>query len=261
MLRTRIITALIGIPLLLGLLYFGGLAWTIVFALMAFLALYEYLQMMQRRGFNPSIVASYGLLFILMFREQLAAYWMPLLFAILIIMVIQCVLVYPRHNLNDLVLGFFGAFYIGFLLSFALALRSLEQPFIVIVFIFVLTWASDIGGYLFGRLWGHTKLTPQLSPNKTWAGAVGGVLLTLLLALIYSFILPQIGLTMIQILCLGLLGSIAAQFGDLFASAMKRFFDTKDSGYIIPGHGGVLDRFDSFLLVLPVVYYFLFFLR
>jgi len=260
MLRTRIITAVIGIPLLLGLLYIGGLAWTLLFALMAFLALYEYLQMMKTRGCKPPILSAYLLLYVLMFLEQLAIYWLPLLLATILFMVIEFVLVYPQRSLDDLALGFLGAFYIGFLLSFALALQQLDQPFIYITLVFILTWASDIGGYLFGRLWGKKKLTPQLSPNKTWAGAIGGVFLTLLLALAFVLYLDLPGLTIGEVLGLAWLGSLAAQFGDLFASAMKRYFGVKDSGHIIPGHGGVLDRFDSFMLVLPVVYYFLFFL-
>lgn len=259
MLRTRIITAVVGIPLFLGVLYLGGLAWSIVFGLMGFVALYEFLNMMKIRGFTPLMISPYGILLVLLFREALASYCWLLLFAIILIMIINLVLTYPKRNLNDLAIGFFGAFYIGFLLSYALSLQNLLQPFLYIVLACILTWSSDIGGYLFGRLWGKTKLTPQLSPNKTWAGAVGGVSLTIILVLTSYFILPVEKLTLVHLLCLALAGSLAAQFGDLFASAMKRFFAVKDSGNIIPGHGGVLDRFDSFMLVLPVLYYFLYY--
>ncbi len=260
MLRTRIITAVVGIPLLLGALYLGGLAWSIVFGLMGFLALYEFLNMMKTRDFTPSMITPYGILFVLLFRETLASYCLPFLFAIILIMIIELVLMYPKRNLNDLAIGFFGAFYIGYLLSYGLALQNLLQPFLYIVMACILTWSSDIGGYLFGRLWGKRKLSPQLSPNKTWAGAIGGVSLTIILALSSYFILPLEKLTLIHLLYLALASSLAAQFGDLFASAMKRFFGVKDSGNIIPGHGGVLDRFDSFMLVLPVLYYFLYFM-
>ena len=260
MLRTRIITAVIGIPLLWGALYLGGLAWTIVFSLMGFLALYEYLNMMKISGFTPLMITPYGILFVLLLRESLADYCLPLLFGVLLIMILDLVIMYPKRNLNDMAIGFFGAFYIGFLLSYALALQVLLQPFMYIILACILTWSSDVGGYIFGRLWGQRKLTPQLSPNKTWAGAIGGVSLTVILALAAYFILPLENLTLIQLLWLALAGSLAAQFGDLFASAMKRFFAVKDSGNIIPGHGGVLDRFDSFMLVLPVLYYLLYFM-
>ncbi len=260
MLRTRIITALVGIPLLWGALYLGGWAWAIVFALMGLLALYEYLNMMKIRGFTPLNITPYGILLVLLLRESLASYCLPLLFAMVFIMIVDMVIMYPKRDLNDLAIGFFGAFYIGFLLSYALALQTLLQPFIYIVLAFILTWSSDVGGYVFGKLWGKRKLTPQLSPNKTWAGAIGGVSLTIILALTSYYILPMEKLTLNHLLWLGLAGSLTAQFGDLFASAMKRYFAVKDSGYIIPGHGGVLDRFDSFMLVLPVLYYFLYYL-
>lgn len=260
MLRTRIITAIVGIPLLWGALYLGGLAWAIVFALMSFLALYEYLNMMKIHGFKPFAITPYGILFVLLFRESLASYFLLLLFGILFIMIVDLVIMYPKRDLNDMAIGFFGAFYIGFLLSYALALQALLQPFLYIVLACILTWSSDVGGYLFGKLWGKRKLTPHLSPNKTWAGAIGGISLTIILALTAYFILPFEKLTFNHLFWLALAGSLAAQFGDLFASAMKRFFAVKDSGHIIPGHGGVLDRFDSFMLVLPVLYYFLYYL-
>lgn len=259
MLRTRIITAVVGIPLFWGILYLGGLAWSIVFGLMGLIALYEYLNMTKKSGFTPLNITPYGIMLVLLFRDTIADYCWLLLFAVILIMIIDLVLLYPRRNINDLAIGFFGAFYIGFLLSYALALQNMLQPFIYIILACILTWSSDVGGYLFGRLWGKRKLTPKLSPNKTWAGAIGGVGLTIILALTSYYILPVEKLTLLHLLWLGLAGSLAAQFGDLFASAMKRFFAVKDSGNIIPGHGGVLDRFDSFMLVLPVLYYFLYF--
>ena len=260
MLRTRIITALVGIPLLWGALYLGGLAWDIVFSLMGILALYEYLNMMKIRGFKPFTITPYGILLVLLFRELLASYCLPLLFGVLFIMIVELVIMYPKRDLNDMAIGFFGAFYIGFLLSYGLALQALLQPFLYIVLACILTWSSDVGGYLFGKLWGKRKLTPHLSPNKTWEGAIGGISLTIILSLTAYFILPLEKLTLNHLLWLALAGSLAAQFGDLFASAMKRFFAVKDSGHIIPGHGGVLDRFDSFMLVLPVLYYLLYFM-
>lgn len=261
MLKTRIITALIGIPVLLFILYQGGLAWTALFVLLGIVALYEYLDMMQKSGRQPQFLSAYGLLLLLLFREQAVLYFHPLLMAIIILMVLECVLWYPKFNLEDIALNFLGAFYIGFLFSFALQIQTIDQPFFTMLLVLLVTWGSDIGGYLFGRLWGKTKMTPQLSPNKTWAGAAGGIILASATAAVFSYIFPLPGLNITQILIMAVLGSVAAQLGDLFASAIKRFFGTKDSGYIIPGHGGVLDRFDSFMLVLPVIYYFIFFMR
>lgn len=261
MLRTRIITAVIGIPLLLAILYWGGLAWTALFVLMAGVALYEYLDMMKAHGQTPQYLSSYGLLCLLLFRGQAAHYFLPLLLAVILLIVLESVIMYPKYKLEDIALTFLGAFYIGFLFHFALLIKSLDQPFLVILLVLLVTWGSDIGGYLFGRLWGKTKMVPQLSPNKTWVGAIGGVLLAIVAAGVFYYYFPLLQLNTVQILILAGIGAIAAQLGDLFASAMKRYFGTKDSGNIIPGHGGMLDRFDSFMLVLPVLYYFLYFCR
>ena len=138
-------------------------------------------------------------------------------------------------------------------MSFALRLAALPGAFAIMVLCLLITWGSDIGGYVFGRLWGKHKLTPLLSPNKTWEGALGALLLAAVLAWAWTR-LVQLPLTPSQTVLLAIAGSVCAQLGDLFESGMKRFWGAKDSGRIIPGHGGVLDRFDSLLLVVPLVY-------
>ncbi|HPT70009.1 MAG TPA: phosphatidate cytidylyltransferase [Syntrophomonas sp.] len=261
MLKTRIISAVIGIPVLLFILYQGGLAWTALFVVLAVFALYEYLDMMRKHGHKPQFIIAYGLLLLMLFREQTAQYFLPLLLAVILLIVLECVLMYPKFSLEDIAINFLGAFYIGFLFSFALQMQTIEQPFLAMLLVLLVTWGSDIGGYLFGRLWGKNKMAPLLSPNKTWAGAVGGVVLASAVAIAFGCIFPMNGLTVGQILIMAVIGSAVAQLGDLFESGMKRYFGVKDSGNIIPGHGGVLDRFDSFMLLLPVIYYFIIFFR
>jgi phosphatidate cytidylyltransferase len=122
----------------------------------------------------------------------------------------------------------------------------------------LLTWASDIGAYFVGRAFGKRKLMPSVSPGKTVAGAVGGLLATMLVGWLYArFVLtPSTQLAFVRggILVFAILVSIAAQIGDLAESLLKREAGVKDSSHIIPGHGGILDRFDSLLFVLPVAY-------
>lgn len=257
MLKTRIITALLGIPILLGAAYLGGLYWSVLIVLLASLALGEYLTMMRFKGGSPLVLAAYVISGVILFRLQLGQNMVGWFLAGLLLMIVTMLIRYPLSNYRDLVLSLFGAVYCGFFLSYALALRDLDQGFSYLLMVFVLTWASDSGGYLFGRLWGKHKLAPQLSPAKTWEGAVGGLVLTILTALIYKYLSPMITVGWIYTMGLGLLASVAAQVGDLLESAIKRYFGVKDSGQIIPGHGGVLDRFDSFMLVLPVAYYYL----
>jgi phosphatidate cytidylyltransferase len=122
----------------------------------------------------------------------------------------------------------------------------------------LLTWASDIGAYFVGRAFGRRKLIPSVSPGKTVAGAVGGLLASVLVAWAYVVLVlqpfAQLGLTPAGIVAVGVIVSVAAQVGDLFESLLKREANVKDSSRLLPGHGGILDRFDSLIFVLPVAY-------
>ena len=120
----------------------------------------------------------------------------------------------------------------------------------------MITWITDSGAYLIGRQIGRTKLAPHISPNKTWEGSIGGTVSAVIIVGIYLFFkqsaFPYGFLTMLGIT---VFLSIGAQFGDLIESAFKRHYGVKDSGKILPGHGGILDRFDSILLVLPLMHF------
>ena len=158
----------------------------------------------------------------------------------------------------------FGVLYAGGLLSFGYLLRyhrfavGAAAGTAVVGLPLVLTWASDIGAYFVGRAIGGRKLIPSVSPGKTVAGAVGGLLATMLVSLLYvNFVLrPYANLTLApwSALLFGAAISVAAQIGDLAESLLKREAGVKDSSHLIPGHGGVLDRLDSLFFVLPVAY-------
>lgn len=122
---------------------------------------------------------------------------------------------------------------------------------VTVLWIFAVVWATDIGGYLFGKLIGGPKLAARVSPNKTWAGLVGGAALASAAAAGFVFAVPQAGASRLALIGLGV--SLAAQAGDLLESAVKRHFAVKDSGSIIPGHGGVFDRVDGLLAAAPLV--------
>jgi phosphatidate cytidylyltransferase len=157
-----------------------------------------------------------------------------------------------------------GILYTGGLLSFGYALR--EHPYAVgdragtalVAFPLVLTWASDIGAFFVGRAVGGPKLIPSVSPGKTISGALGGLAATVLVSWLYvRFALRPVALLTMTIpatILFGALISVAAQVGDLAESLLKREANVKDSSHLIPGHGGLLDRLDSLLFVLPVAY-------
>jgi len=128
----------------------------------------------------------------------------------------------------------------------------------VFLFILFVIWATDSGAYFIGRKFGKRKLWPEISPNKTIGGAIGGILFALLLAFVFQLIYP-FEKSILSISLIAIVISIFGQLGDLVASAMKRKYNIKDFGHIFPGHGGVLDRLDSFifvLLVLQMIQYF-----
>ena len=256
MLKTRIISAVIGVAGLLGILSMGGVYWQALFIILAAIALYEYYMMMVKTGHKALFIPGYILLFLLMGSAKYPAYLNQGLYVFMVILVVYAVLGYPRLSIVEIALSLLGPAYIGFCFSFALKVSELEPAFIIMLLAFILTWSSDVGGYAFGTLWGRHKMVPSLSPGKSWEGAIGALLLSVGMALVFLQVFELDKLNYAYALVMAVLASIAAQFGDLFISSMKRYFGVKDTGTIIPGHGGVLDRFDAFLLVVPLVYYF-----
>jgi phosphatidate cytidylyltransferase len=158
----------------------------------------------------------------------------------------------------------FGVIYTGGTLAFGYAIRyhryaiGAAAGLALIALPLVLTWGTDIAAYFVGRAFGKRKLIPAVSPGKTVAGAIGGLVAAVLLAWAWeAFVLrpvAQLGLRLRDVVLFGVIVSIAAQVGDLAESLLKREAGVKDSSHLIPGHGGVLDRFDSLLFVLPVAY-------
>jgi phosphatidate cytidylyltransferase len=159
-------------------------------------------------------------------------------------------------TLTDAAVGLLGIFYVGWLLAHLILLRNLEQGEYLIFFLFLVTWAGDTGAYYFGKGFGRRRLSPRVSPNKTVEGAVGGWAAGILVAfLARQWFLPIISVP--DSLILGGLLGIAGPMGDLTESMFKRGAGVKDSGYFLPGHGGVLDKLDSLLFTAPVLYYYL----
>jgi phosphatidate cytidylyltransferase len=115
----------------------------------------------------------------------------------------------------------------------------------------LIVWAADIGGYFSGRKFGGRKLAPAISPSKTWAGLWGGMLLALIVTAGYSLLLPSLQTTLIVIAVLTAMTMLASVGGDLFISLQKRTLNLKDTGTLLPGHGGLLDRFDSLVAAAP----------
>ncbi len=153
-----------------------------------------------------------------------------------------------------------GILYIGIFLSYIIGIRQLEYGGWLVIFLFSIIWANDTFAYFIGKSIGNIKLAPQISPNKTVEGAVGGLIGGLAAALVFNLFLFK-KLDLINAILLALVLGILCQLGDLFESMLKRSAGVKDSGSIIPGHGGVLDRIDSAIIPLPFFYYYLMYFR
>jgi phosphatidate cytidylyltransferase len=149
-----------------------------------------------------------------------------------------------------------GILYVGWLLGHLVALRGLEDGRNWVFFILFVTWASDTFAFFVGRKFGRHKLAPGISPGKTWEGAAGGVVAAVIMSILFFTPTPfRLPLTSWQAIPLAVLVSIFGQLGDLVESLLKRNMGVKDSGSLMPGHGGVLDRIDSLVFASVVVYY------
>ncbi len=264
----RVVTAVVLVPLVL-LLVFKAPFWVItpVAAFVAELALWEYLVLADATGAKtPRIaaLAATALLFLcVFFRPEFLG---PLLSAFTLAILTLCAFRSPvKRVLPDAAYTLFGILYIGLSLCTVPLLSAQENGPSLLLFLFFVVWAGDIAALYVGRAWGRRKLAPSLSPGKTWEGSAasiaGSLLITLLLLLLAASltrrsveILSYPGSTLRWLILAALL-NIAAQIGDLAESAMKRGAGAKDSGTLLPGHGGVLDRIDALLFAAPVLWY------
>jgi len=273
MLKTRVITSLCGIPILVCAIWFDKpLPWfTVLIAVWGVMAVLEFYRLVAASKVPPYIYFGIFLtLLFIVFRDAdlLAAiepgfntsYIPPILFAALV-QTLLWFLFYPNRQTGRTSMSgvwtVIGVLYAGWLLSHLVALRGLDDGRNWVFFAMFVTFAYDTAAYFTGRSIGRHKLAPSISPGKTWEGTVGGlagaVLFSLLFTLSTPFVLP---IKWGEAMLLGLLVSIFGQVGDLLESLFKRYVGVKDSGTLIRGHGGLLDRMDSIVFAGAVVYYY-----
>ena len=166
---------------------------------------------------------------------------------------------FPSYKFQQASNAVFGMLYLGLTLSFIYYIRELPGGIFLVWMPFISAWFSDTCAYLVGVKFGKHKMTPRLSPKKTYEGAVGGILGatlgSVILGIVFTIVHKSGALSVLSFACMGFVGSLASMCGDLAASAIKRNNDVKDFGKIIPGHGGILDRFDSVIFTAPMVYF------
>jgi phosphatidate cytidylyltransferase len=269
-LAKRVLFALVGAPLTIALIYFGG--WVLAAALGAIAALgaWELCRMTRTAGNQPldtvAIVIA-ACVPVMVHATYLGVFRVTITIAVLIFLAITAGVIWARGTagkpLVSLALTITGIIYPA-LVTYMYPIRyhdyvvDARAGTALVMLPIALTWATDTGAYFFGRTFGKHKLIPSVSPAKTIEGAVGGVVVAVLFAWAYVLFalkpLAQLSMLPLGLTVFAILISVVAQTGDLAESLFKRDAGVKDSSRLLPGHGGILDRFDSLLFVLPVAY-------
>lgn len=260
--KTRIITAIITFPVFFIIVLLGGNLLAFGMMAVSLVGLFEFYNALKGRIKPIATVGAietfiYYMLIMFMGYNSRAFFVTFILFLLALFSIL--VIRYPKYNVIDLSCTLFGVLYVPVLLSIIYAIRMGNSGQYLVWFIFLSAWGSDTFAYFVGRLLGKRKMAPKISPKKTVEGLFGGIIGAIVVSLAFVYVLelgfsiyvPNIKL--IAVLA-GIFGSVFGVVGDLSASAIKRHFEIKDFGKVLPGHGGILDRFDSILFTAPVVY-------
>ena len=262
--KTRVISSIVIGVILAVTLVLGGYVLGGVSLIVAQIAYYELTRalgvfeedaktgLLYKAGFL-GIILHYALV---IYIHNTKTYLFSILFVFFAVMIIY-VLTFPRYKVHQAVGAVFAFIYAPVMLSFIYLLRLYENGDFLVWMPFV-AWVCDSFAYLTGRAFGKHKMTPVLSPHKTIEGGIGGVFFAMIAGAIFGFIMVKVkgveNAVIFQFMCITLVAGIISQLGDLAASAIKRDRDIKDYGSLIPGHGGIMDRFDSVIFVTPFIY-------
>lgn len=259
MFKTRLLSGILLVIATVLTLYFGGFVTFIVLTAISLIGVNEILRIFEIEKSSLAIIVYCAtILYYLMLFFGVGSWGFMFLLAVLIFLLGAYVFGYPKYHAHQLMAAFFSLVYVSVMMSYIYQLRILQNGGEYVVLIFLAAWGTDTFAYCSGRLFGKHKMTPVLSPNKTIEGAIGGVIGSAILGVIYGFFiqnklrLDYDPVTIFPMICA--IGGLVSMIGDLAASAIKRNFDIKDYGTLIPGHGGILDRFDSIIIVAPIVY-------
>lgn len=258
--RQRMITGLIAGAVFIGVLLLGGYLFAGLIFIMGLIGFDEFLRMNKMGRWEPASLLGWMGLILLMGPGlgKFDAIFTPdqLIWLLMFLLLSVTVFTKNRITIDKAALLFIGVIYLGYGYASMIHTRSMESHSLFwTLFIFLCIWTTDSGAYFSGKFFGKNKLWPAISPNKTIEGALGGVVLAMIVAMVFHFIQPDV-LGMGKALVLGAVIAVVGQLGDLIQSAYKRVKGIKDSGTILPGHGGILDRTDSWLIVFPFLYLF-----
>ena len=257
--KQRIITAVIFGTILISLTIVGGIPFIILTYLAATIALHELLRMRKLNLFSIAGMISLLFLWLILLPSKYEYLLTNIhltkvevtLFAVLLFLS-YTVATKNRFTFDDVAFSIMSILYIG--MGFYYFMETREEGLVFIFYSLFIIWATDSGAYFIGKALGKRKLWPEISPNKTIEGSLGGIICAVVVSVVYGLI-TEIDVHIVYLSFMTIILSIFGQIGDLVESALKRHYDVKDSGNILPGHGGILDRFDSLLFVWPLIHF------
>ncbi len=263
--KTRTITALLGLPLLIGILYLGGIYIYIASTILATVGFFEFTKANEGKILKSNVINAFfiPITFAIFYYKSFVL--LPILICIILVVnMTYIVMNHEKENINNMTINIFS--YLYTVISFALLvyIRDMGNGLYFLTPVFITAFSSDTFAYFVGKSIGKHKLAPVLSPKKTVEGSIGGIFGAGIVMAIYAFfffekvsiIMPSASVIIVIVVffIVGVVGGAISQIGDLFASSIKRYKNVKDYGKIMPGHGGVLDRFDS-VIILSYVFY------
>lgn len=260
MFKTRLLSGIVLVIIALAVIITGGNLLLGVMTVVSVIGMYELYRVF---GVHKALAGVIGYAASVVYYANLLFHFLPdkmvIYLGFLVLLLAVYVFSYPKYKADQIMAVFFGLFYVATMLSFIYQTRMLGAGQYIVWLIFLCSWGSDTFAYCVGVLFGKHKMSPLLSPKKSVEGAVGGVVGAVLLTALYCYLFKnqmQIQLTEVWLLALvGGVGALISMVGDLAASAIKRNYDIKDYGKLIPGHGGILDRFDSVIITAPIIFF------
>lgn len=256
--KQRIQTAILALIVFIPFVIYGGWPFTLFVYVLATIALVELIRMRKAASNIIPLLFGTGIVWIVLLQitgDAIPGVWFTKTEGIILLVMLllaYTVLAKNKFSFDDAGFILIAAIYVG--IGFYYLIETRIAGLNYIFFVLFVIWATDTGAYFFGRALGKKKLWPIISPNKTVEGALGGILAACVVGIVFQLIYP-FDFSMITIVGVTVFVSAAGQIGDLVESAFKRHYDIKDSGKILPGHGGILDRLDSVLFVLPLIHF------
>ncbi len=256
---TRVLTAVIGLPIIIALILLGNPVLQFTILGISLIGLFEFYRAVEDTHKPMKYIGYIATIIYFIFLGLIENYFIIYLSLLVLATLMMMVIYYPKYSIIDVALTVMGVVYIPLLFSFIVLIRRTQYGDFWIWLIFLSSWGSDTFAYFAGRTFGKHKLAPILSPKKTVEGSIGGMIGAGVLGFIYTIIYTHCRYTilsnyMVLVVIAVIVAALISQFGDLAASAIKRTFGKKDFGNLLPGHGGILDRFDSILFVAPMIY-------